>query len=121
MSFFGETHLTVLDSGGPDHLTLGAGALVIVPQGVWHRDNAPEGVTVLYMTPTDGNERRLTERPIPADWQADHVLAHGRGGEASCENYLPAHKLCNTYRWDYLPEEFQMNTPGNNRRIRSPR
>jgi hypothetical protein len=24
------------------------------------------------------------------------------------ENYLPAHSLCNNYRWDYLPEEFQL-------------
>jgi len=23
------------------------------------------------------------------------------------DNYLPAHTLCNNYRWDYLPEEFQ--------------
>ena len=52
----GETHLTLLKSGGPAHLTLGAGALVIVPQGVWHRNSAPESVTVLYMTPADGNE-----------------------------------------------------------------
>jgi hypothetical protein len=44
---------------------------------------------------------------VDSEWQADHVLAHGRGGAASCENYLPAHKLCNGYRWDYLPAEFQ--------------
>src|SRR5262249_60741890 len=44
---------------------------------------------------------------VDSDWQADHVLAHGRGGAASCENYLPAHKLCNGCRWDYLPAEFQ--------------
>ncbi len=25
----------------------------------------------------------------------------------SVENYLPAHRLCNHYRWDYSPEEFQ--------------
>jgi len=41
------------------------------------------------------------------DWQADHVLAHSSGGEHSVENYLPAHRICNNYRWDYLPEEFQ--------------
>ena len=41
------------------------------------------------------------------DWQADHVLAHSGGGEHSVGNYLPAHRICNNYRWDYLPEEFQ--------------
>lgn len=25
----------------------------------------------------------------------------------SVDNYLPAHRVCNNYGWDYLPEEFQ--------------
>jgi len=41
------------------------------------------------------------------DWQADHVLAHGRGGEDLVDNYLPAHSVCNNYRWHYGAEEFQ--------------
>lgn len=41
-------------------------------------------------------------------WQADHVLAHSGGGGSSVENFLPAHALCNNYRWDYLPEEFAL-------------
>lgn len=41
-------------------------------------------------------------------WQADHVLAHSGGGPAKADNCLPAHKLCNNYRWDYLPEELQV-------------
>ena len=40
-------------------------------------------------------------------WQADHVLAHSGGGRHSVDNYLPADALCNHYRWNYLPEEFQ--------------
>jgi hypothetical protein len=40
-------------------------------------------------------------------WQADHVLAYSADGPHSPENYLPAHGLCNHYRWDYLSEEFQ--------------
>jgi 5-methylcytosine-specific restriction endonuclease McrA len=40
-------------------------------------------------------------------WQADHVLAHNAGGAHSADNYLPAHSLCNNYRWDYSAEEFQ--------------
>ena len=44
---------------------------------------------------------------IDDHWQADHVLAFSRGGGHAAENYLPAHALCNAYRWDYSPEEFQ--------------
>lgn len=40
-------------------------------------------------------------------WQADHVMAHSAGGVHKEDNYLPAHSLCNNYRWDYLPGEFQ--------------
>ena len=40
-------------------------------------------------------------------WQADHVLAFSGQGLDSPENYLPAHGLCNHYRWDFLSEEFQ--------------
>jgi 5-methylcytosine-specific restriction endonuclease McrA len=41
------------------------------------------------------------------DWEADHVLAHGSGGAHAIDNYLPAHSLCNNYRWHYDAEEFQ--------------
>ena len=40
-------------------------------------------------------------------WQADHVISYARGGMHSIDNYLPAHVLCNNYRWSYLSEEFQ--------------
>lgn len=40
-------------------------------------------------------------------WQADHILAHSSGGASAHENFLPAHALCNNYRWDYSSEEFQ--------------
>lgn len=43
---------------------------------------------------------------IAGTWQADHVLAHSAGGAHASENYLAAHRTCNNYRWDYLPEEF---------------
>jgi hypothetical protein len=41
------------------------------------------------------------------NWQADHVLAHSANGAHSIDNFLPAHKLCNTYRWDLSSEELQ--------------
>ncbi len=48
---------------------------------------------------------RIGERE---SWQADHVLANSAGGAHVVENFLPAHALCNNYRWDYQPEEFQL-------------
>ena len=44
---------------------------------------------------------------LDAGWHADHVRSHSAGGTHAVENYLAAHALCNNYRWDYLPEEFQ--------------
>jgi len=41
-------------------------------------------------------------------WQADHISAHSAGGPHTTDNYLPAHPICNNYRWDYLPEEFEI-------------
>jgi 5-methylcytosine-specific restriction endonuclease McrA len=41
------------------------------------------------------------------DWEADHVFAHSAGGAHSADNFLPAHSLCNNYRWHYGTEEFQ--------------
>jgi len=40
-------------------------------------------------------------------WEADHVLSYSGGGHDATANYLAAHSLCNNYRWDYTPEEFQ--------------
>jgi predicted restriction endonuclease len=32
-------------------------------------------------------------------FEADHVKAHSNGGENIADNFLPACKLCNNYRW----------------------
>jgi hypothetical protein len=44
---------------------------------------------------------------IGQDWTADHVFAHAQGGSHDTGNYLPAHPICNQYRWFFGPEEFQ--------------
>ena len=44
---------------------------------------------------------------ISGDWNADHVFPHSGGGGHAPDNYLPAHALCNKYRWDYAADEFQ--------------
>ena len=54
-----------------------------------------------------GNRCHVCGGTIDGAWEADHVLAHSGGGKHSVDNYLPAHHVCNNYRWDYLPQEFQ--------------
>src|SRR5450755_2268818 len=66
--------------------------------------SATERSKILQKT---GNKCHICGGEILDQWHADHVLAHSTGGQHSAENYLPAHSLCNNYRWDYTPEEFQ--------------
>jgi len=40
-------------------------------------------------------------------FEADHVKSHSSGGTSVTDNFLPACKTCNNYRWHYLPEELQ--------------
>lgn len=47
----GETQLTILTDDGPTVLEMKAGMVTVVPQGCWHKFDAPTGVTVLTMTP----------------------------------------------------------------------
>ena len=51
----GQTELTTAEGSGLRTQTLGAGSLTIVPSGIWHRNTAAEGVTILYITPSEGN------------------------------------------------------------------
>jgi mannose-6-phosphate isomerase-like protein (cupin superfamily) len=47
----GAATLIVMTAEGPQSMALSAGMLVVVPQGHWHRFEAPGGVTVLSATP----------------------------------------------------------------------
>ena len=59
----GETMLTLLQESGEQKNLLRAGELLIVPQGVWHRFETPNGVKILTATPQP----------------TDHSLEHPRG------------------------------------------
>lgn len=50
----GESELVVREAGGPVRRQLRAGDLAIVPKGCWHRNFAPGGVTMLFVTPAIG-------------------------------------------------------------------
>lgn len=47
----GATTLTIIIDDEPQVFEMTGGMLVVVPQGCWHRFQAPDGVTVLTMTP----------------------------------------------------------------------
>src|SRR5260370_25267206 len=47
----GATTLHFMTAEGLQSLALGAGMMVIVPQGTWHRFVSPDGVTVMTATP----------------------------------------------------------------------
>lgn len=55
-----------------------------------------------------GGQCHVCGQPLTVDrFEADHVKAHTSGGASIVDNYLPACKTCNNYRWFYLAEEFQ--------------
>ena len=47
----GATTLTVMEESGPTSFEMTQGMVVVVPQGLWHRFDALEGVTVMTATP----------------------------------------------------------------------
>jgi mannose-6-phosphate isomerase-like protein (cupin superfamily) len=57
----GQSTLTVLEQGRPTVRTLLPGQLAIVPAGHWHSNRAPEGVTMLWITPDEGNQHSWDE------------------------------------------------------------
>lgn len=57
----GRSELTVLAEGERDVRMLQPGQLVIVPQGHWHSNNAFDGVTMLWITPSEGNDHSWDE------------------------------------------------------------
>lgn len=70
-----------------------------------HQLTAAERADILSKT---GAKCHICGGDIRGPWNADHVMAHSAGGKHSADNYLPAHGTCNHYRWDYLPEEFEL-------------
>ena len=47
----GSTVLHVMTDAGPQSFALKKGMMAIVPQGTWHRFEAPEGVSLMTATP----------------------------------------------------------------------
>jgi mannose-6-phosphate isomerase-like protein (cupin superfamily) len=49
--FDGTTTLHLITDDGFRSVPLSTGMMVIVPQGMWHRFNSPDGVTLITVTP----------------------------------------------------------------------
>lgn len=60
----GAATLTIMTEDGPQSVPLSQGMLIVVPEGRWHRFEAPDGVTVLSATP------QPTEHTTAADPRA---------------------------------------------------
>lgn len=56
---------------------------------------------------TDGKCHICGDNVLVNKFEADHVKSHSKTGTNTIENFLPAFKTCNNYRWDYLPMELQ--------------
>jgi hypothetical protein len=56
-----------------------------------------------------GSRCHICGGEIPTDsyWEADHVYPEAAGGDSKTDNFLAAHGLCNTAKWDHRGEEFQ--------------
>ena len=55
----GSTTLHIMTDEGPQSYTLGAGMVVIVPQGAWHRFHSAEGVSLVTATPKPTEHLRV--------------------------------------------------------------
>lgn len=59
----GRTELTIMTDDGPQVFEAVAGTVMIVPAGLWHRFDAPDGVTVMTITPPP-TEHSPAEDPL---------------------------------------------------------
>ncbi len=60
----GQSELTLLEGADRTTRTLQPGQVAIVPRGHWHSNDAPDGVTMLWITPSEGNEHSCDEPTI---------------------------------------------------------
>jgi mannose-6-phosphate isomerase-like protein (cupin superfamily) len=59
----GKIEVTLLTDNGPDHVTVGAGSIFVVPRNVWHRQTPRPVATVLSVLPTDHGPVSFADDP----------------------------------------------------------
>ena len=62
----GEIEVTIMAEGGPESMSLSPGMVIVVPRGLWHRQDAPNGGGVLFATVVEGTESSWAEDPRTA-------------------------------------------------------
>src|SRR3954447_23770585 len=83
----GETKLHIIIDDEPQTHELRAGMLVVVPQGTWHRFEAPDGVCLMTATPKP-TEHLTVDVDDPRTLEAGRLA--GRGGEKrGCDVFRP--------------------------------
>ncbi|WP_193161910.1 cupin domain-containing protein [Microbulbifer hainanensis] len=60
----GETTLILLMDGQEQRNHLAAGQMLVIPQGIWHRFESPDGVKVMTITPQPTSHS--VDRPVGA-------------------------------------------------------
>lgn len=68
----GEVEVTILKDAGVEQLTLYPGSIFIVPKCLWHKQNSPAGVKLLFITSQAGNE--TSDAADPRFHESDAVL-----------------------------------------------
>ncbi len=61
----GAAEVTIVVDGEPTVLSMTKGTVTVVPKGCWHRFDAPDGVTVMTMTP--GPTDHVYAEDLPAE------------------------------------------------------
>ena len=74
----GATTLTIMMEDGPQSFEMTAGMMIVIPQGHWHLSQAPDGVTLMTITP------QPTEHIDADDPRSSELSARleGKGHEA---------------------------------------
>ena len=59
----GEVEVTILTQEKVHKVTLQSGSVFVVSRGLWHKQFAPKGVKLLFVTSQQGNEESTAEDP----------------------------------------------------------
>jgi len=61
-----------------------------------------------YIFQKTGGKCHVCGGSLGVRWQADHVIPHILGGQATLDNYLPICKECNRLRWFHSPDVIRL-------------
>ena len=59
----GAVEITLWKDAQPEVFALASGSLVVIPAETWHRSFAEDFVTLLFATPSEGNQSSFADDP----------------------------------------------------------